>query len=99
MKVCPTSPILDVACGAERSTGTLSKLINHSGDVEATDLSTWNVKGQYDEVVDSVKEAAKSKKDVKVFRVAHGQTRCEYYVVALSSDGHVVGVKAKAVES
>lgn len=76
-----------------------AKLINHSGEVEEQSLSSWNVKGQYDSVVDAVKKAASAQADVKVFRVAHGSTRCEYYIVALNDQGVVVGVKARAVET
>jgi len=78
---------------------TFGKLIGHNSEIESTDLKSWNVNGQYDEVVNAVKKAGGDKSDVKVFRVAHGTTRCEYYIVALVKDGKVVGVKAKAVES
>lgn len=74
-----------------------AKLINHSGHVEEESLKSWNVKGQYDSVVDAVKKEGKG--DVKVFRVAHGETRCEYYIVTLNDQGVIVGVKARAVES
>lgn len=36
----------------------------------------------------------------RVFRVQHGKTRAEYYVVGLDKKGkRVVGLRAKAVES
>lgn len=98
MKVCrgfhhtPTTSSNKLA-----STEELAKLINHSGDVEEESLKSWNVKGQYDSVVDAVKK--EGKEDVKVFRVAHGETRCEYYIVTLNDQGVVIGVKARAVES
>jgi len=76
-----------------------ASLINHSGDVEKVSLSEWNVKNHYAPVVEAVKKAGGSKADVQVFRVAHGSTRCEYYVVTLTEAGVVVGVKARAVES
>ena len=76
-----------------------AKLIGHDGHVEQTELSSWNVKGQYDSVVEAVKKAASGARDVKVFRVSHGSTRCEYYVVTLTKEDKVVGVKARAVES
>ena len=37
---------------------------------------------------------------VKVFRVEHGSTRSEYYVVSVDEkEGRVVGLKALSVES
>ncbi|KEQ69770.1 hypothetical protein M436DRAFT_55197 [Aureobasidium namibiae CBS 147.97] len=74
-------------------------LINHSGEVEEISVKDWNVKNHYAEVVEAVKEAGSDKADVQVFRVAHGSTRCEYYIVTLNDEGVIVGVKAKAVES
>ncbi|CAD0092508.1 unnamed protein product [Aureobasidium mustum] len=74
-------------------------LINHSGEVEEISVKDWNVKNHYAEVVEAVKKAGGDKADVQVFRVAHGSTRCEYYIVTLNDEGIVVGVKAKAVES
>ncbi|KAI4739928.1 hypothetical protein E4T50_09615 [Aureobasidium sp. EXF-12298] len=74
-------------------------LINHSGEVEEISVKDWNVKNHYAEVVEAVKKAGSDKADVQVFRVAHGSTRCEYYIVSLNDEGVVVGVKAKAVES
>ncbi len=38
--------------------------------------------------------------EVKIFRVQHGKTRAEYYVVSFDSkSSKIVGLKAKAVES
>lgn len=38
--------------------------------------------------------------EVKVFRVHHGRSRAEYYVVSLDEKGRrVVGLKAVAVET
>jgi hypothetical protein len=67
--------------------------------VEEISVKDWNVKNHYAEVVEAVKKAGSDKADVQVFRVAHGSTRCEYYIVTLNDEGVVVGVKAKAVES
>jgi len=45
-----------------------------------------------------VKEAGGG--EVKIFRVQHGKTRAEYYVVSFDSkSSKIVGLKAKAVES
>lgn len=79
--------------------GNFSKLINHDGDVEVSDIKTWNSRGQYDDVVKAVQECGDGNHVIKVFRVDHGGSRCEYYVVILNKDGNVVGVRAKAVES
>jgi hypothetical protein len=67
--------------------------------VEEISVKDWNVKNHYAEVVEAVKKAGSDKADVQVFRVTHGSTRCEYYVVTLNDEGVVVGVKVKAVES
>ena len=54
--------------------------------------------GQYKEVLRAVDEAGDGKS--RIFRVVHGKTRAEYYVVGLDKGkGRVVGLKAKAVES
>ena len=54
--------------------------------------------GQYKEVLQAVEEAGDGK--VRVFRVDHGSTRAEYYVISLEEkDKKIVGFKAKAVES
>ena len=79
--------------------GNFAKLINHSGEVQATDVKTWNSRGQYDAIVEAVQQCSDGNHVIKVFRVDHGGTRCEYYVVVLNKKGDVVGVKAKAVES
>lgn len=76
-----------------------SNLISHSGDVEEQSLESWNVRGEYDSVIEAVEQAAGSGADVRVFRVVHGRTRCEYYVVAVTEQGVLVGVKARAVET
>lgn len=67
--------------------------------MEASDIKQFNPKGKYDEVVAAVQKSSDGTHVVKVFRVDHGGTRCEYYVVTIGGDGNVVGVKAKAVES
>ena len=90
--------------GGDLDEGSFGDLIKHSGKVEAVNASEWNVKGRYEKVLEAVEEAAGvGREDVKAFRVEHGSTRCEYYVVAVGkgkeAKGKVVGVKAKAVES
>lgn len=63
------------------------------------DLKDWNIKGAYDEVVEAVKEVAGKGEGVRVFRVGHGRSRCEYYVVTVGEKGELLGVKARAVET
>ena len=53
---------------------------------------------QYKEVLQAVGNAGEG--ESSIFRVGHGKTRVEYYVVGLDrGKGRVVGMKAKAVES
>ncbi|KAJ9619228.1 hypothetical protein H2203_008557 [Taxawa tesnikishii (nom. ined.)] len=72
------------------------ELVGHSGEVEKLKLEEWNVKNRYEDVVEAVRKSGDG--EVEVFRVNHGKTRCEYYVVALAK-GKIVGVKARAVET
>lgn len=49
-------------------------------------------------MLEAVEKAGDGK--ARIFRVHHGKTRAEYYVVGLDHKGkRVVGLKAKAVES
>lgn len=49
-------------------------------------------------MIDAVKQAGSQ--DVNIFRVQHGSTRAEYYVVSLDKKGkRIVGLKAVAIES
>jgi hypothetical protein len=58
----------------------------------------FDPQGQYKKVIDAVKKAGDGK--VRVFRVEHGSTRVEYYVVSVDEkEGRVVGLKALSVES
>lgn len=58
----------------------------------------FDPQGQYKKVVDAVKKAGDGK--AKVFRVEHGSTRAEYYVISVDEkEGRVVGLKALSVES
>lgn len=74
------------------------ELVGHGGEVEELSAKEFDPKGDYGDVLDMVKKAGSG--DVKVFRVGHGRTRAEYYVVCVDGKGgRVVGLKAKAVES
>lgn len=82
-----------------RFTGAFKKLVGHEGEVEEIAVKEWNVKDVYAEVVSAVESAGGEKGQVKVFRVEHGGTRCEYYVVVVDGEGNVVGFRARAIES
>ena len=88
-----------------------------AGDVEALETGEWDARGRYGRVVDAVRAAGGGDGDgrkgersgeggedgeVRVYRVARGSTRCEYFVVAVRRQGvgrSLVGVKVRAVES
>ena len=53
---------------------------------------------EYGEVMAAVEQAGDGK--TMIYRLEHGGTRLEYYVISLDGKGgRVVGLKAKAVES
>jgi hypothetical protein len=61
----------------------------------------WDSEGQYKEVVDATRKACMGG-DVRVYKVALGDTRVEYWVVGVDGtdkEAKLVGVKALAVES
>lgn len=63
------------------------------------DVKQFDPKGQYRDVLDTVASAANGGQR-KAYRVLHGKTRVEYYIVALDLDhSRLVGVKARAVET
>lgn len=62
-------------------------------------MKHFDPKGKYKDVIDAVSKCSDGTHVVKVFRVEHGGTRLEYYLVTIDKEGNVVGVKAKAVES
>ena len=73
-------------------------LVDHKSEVSTLSTQDFDPKGQYKEVLQVVEKAGDGK--ARVFRVHHGSTRAEYYVVGLDEKGKkVVGLKAKAVES
>ena len=74
----------------------LKTLLSHNAEVEELGLEKWDPKGQYKEVVDTVKKVVSG--EVSVFRVELSGAREEYYVVGVK-DGKVLGVKALSVES
>ncbi len=73
-------------------------LIGHSSNVSTLSAHDFDPKGQYTDILKAVEEAGDGK--ARIFRVDHGRTRAEYYVVSLDTKGKkVMGLKAKAVES
>ena len=82
-------------------TAAFAKVVGHpspkDADVSILDIGEWDPQGQYQEVVDAVREATKGS-DVRVYRIAKEGARAEYWVVGLV-DGKLLGVRALAVES
>ena len=59
----------------------------------------WDRNGQYKNLLDAAREAGKGN-DVRVYRVAKGGARAEYWLVTRDDDqGALVGAKALGVES
>ncbi|KAL8727682.1 MAG: hypothetical protein Q9181_005622 [Wetmoreana brouardii] len=74
-----------------------AELIGHDS-VSTMSTKEFDPRGQYKDVVQAVEKTGDGKS--RIFRVVHGKTRLEYYVVGLDKGkGRVVGLKAKAVES
>jgi hypothetical protein len=82
-------------------------MINHpdpsNADIEILDPTKWDSKGQYKDVINVVRKACMGG-DVRVYKVALGGIRVEYWVVGVDKTGKdkeakLVGVKAMAVES
>ncbi|KAL8754741.1 MAG: hypothetical protein Q9199_004137 [Rusavskia elegans] len=77
-----------------------ASLIGHQSEVTIGSMTPneFDPRGQYEEVLQAVGNAGDGKS--RIYRVSHGKTRMEYYVVGLDKGkGRVVGMKAKAVES
>lgn len=77
----------------------VAKTSGNNGPVRAEQLSIreFDPRGEYTDVVKTVERVVHGNK-VKLFRVARGTTRAEYYIVGLG-DGRLLGVRAEAVES
>ncbi|KAI2634385.1 hypothetical protein GGS26DRAFT_553595 [Hypomontagnella submonticulosa] len=82
-----------------------ASLIQHpdpsNAQIEIQDPADWDTQGQYSSVVDAVRKAGKGN-DVRVYRVAKGGVKVEYWVVTTEGKGanaKLVGAKALAVES
>jgi len=76
----------------------LAKLLSHNSGVSEVGAKEFDPQNQYKSVLDAVEKAGS--KDVGIFRVEHGSTRAEYYVVSVDKkESRLVGLKALAVES
>ncbi|KAI1506473.1 hypothetical protein F5X99DRAFT_3932 [Biscogniauxia marginata] len=82
-----------------------ASLIQHAdpskADIEIQDPADWDTQGQYKTILDAVRKAGKGN-DVRVYRVAKGSVKVEYWVVTTDGKGanaRLVGAKALAVES
>jgi len=93
-------------------TDQLSSLISPSADlsgaIETLSASSFDPKNQYASALHAVRAAAvegdpsadESAVDIKVYRVELSSTKLEYWILALEpSEGRLVGLRAKAVES
>ena len=82
-----------------------AQLINHwepkEADITILDPIDWDTVGQYKALIDAVREAGAGN-DVRVYKVARGGVRVEYWLITTKGKGKnatLVGVKALAVES
>ena len=74
------------------------KLVGHEGEVSTIDEEEFDPHGHYRDILQVVETAGDGK--TRIFRVQHGRTRTEYYVVGLDGkEEKLVGLKAMAVES
>lgn len=72
-----------------------------NAEVEILDPVDWDRNGQYNEILDAVREAGQGN-DVRVYRIARDGVRAEYWVLTTEGKGKgakLVGAKALAVES
>lgn len=85
------------------STSDSSSSLAQAG-ISTLSASSFDPKNQYSSVLKAVREAAsgtdRSDVEIKVYQLAVGSTRSEYWVLALDGKGgRIVGMKARAVES
>lgn len=73
-------------------------LVEHGSDVSIMSPTEFDPHGQYKAVLKAVERSGDGSSTI--FRVDHGKTRAEYYVVGHDQERkRIVGLKAKAVES
>ncbi|KAI0440723.1 hypothetical protein F4803DRAFT_563616 [Xylaria telfairii] len=85
--------------------GEFATLIHHpdpsKAEIDIQDPADWDTQGQYGGIIDAVTKAGKGN-DVRVYRVAKGGVKVEYWIVTTDgkgADARLVGAKALAVES
>ncbi|KAI0425708.1 hypothetical protein F5Y09DRAFT_321080 [Xylaria sp. FL1042] len=83
----------------------LATLIHHpdpsNADIQIQDPADWDTQGQYKAILDAVSKAGKGN-DVRVYRVAKGGVKVEYWVLTTDGKGagaRLIGAKALAIES
>ncbi|KAI1311799.1 hypothetical protein F5Y03DRAFT_342362 [Xylaria venustula] len=83
----------------------LATLIHHpdpsKADIQIRDPADWDTQGQYKAILDAVSKAGKGN-DVRVYRIAKGGVKVEYWVLTTDgkgADARLVGAKALAIES
>jgi hypothetical protein len=83
------------------ATGTFAKTVGHpnpkTAEVTIMDIGEWDLQGQYTALVQATREACQGS-DLRVYRIALGGVRAEYWLLGLVG-GRLVGVKALAIES
>lgn len=76
----------------------LADLLGHGSEVSSMSPKHFDPRGQYKDVLQAVEKAGDGTS--RIFRIGHGKTRIEYYVIGLdTAKGRIVGLKAKAIES
>lgn len=82
----------------DRLTDQFADLIGHGSEVSTLSSKEFDPRSQYKDVLQAVEKAGDGKS--RIYRMSHGKTRVEYYVVGLDKDNkRLVGLKAKAVET
>ena len=73
-------------------------LVQHDAGISILSIIEFDSRGQYKDILKAVNSVGDG--DLKVYRVEHGRSRAEYYVVRLEKKGQrIIGFKAKAVET
>lgn len=80
-----------------------------TGDVKIVPARSFDARDQYRSVFKAILVAAKGAGEetrknaaeyLKVYRIQHGKTRLEYWIVGLDGNkGRLLGLKARAVET
>jgi len=83
----------------EEAFAALIGLADGGGEITIHDVTEWDRRGQYRDVVEATRKACKGG-DVRVYRVPRGGPRVEYWVVGVDGEAkRLVGAKALGIES